>query len=90
MSRWDDPPEDFEPPECCGEFMDVDGRALVCATCGNRQEMPPDPREARDMAMEAKWEEEQERRLFEDDEATDYDYEADDLAFDAARERGLR
>lgn len=40
---WNDPPEIEEPPECCGDFMDVtDGGACVCPTCGKRIEPQPD------------------------------------------------
>ena len=40
---WNDPPEQFEPPECCEEIMDVanDG-ACVCLKCGKRIEPPVD------------------------------------------------
>lgn len=47
--RDDDPPDYPEPPECCGEIMDVDGQHLTCATCKRREEIvyddypePPD------------------------------------------------
>lgn len=44
---WNDPPEYPEPPECCGDIMDVteDG-ACVCPTCKKRIEpqQDPDPR----------------------------------------------
>ena len=31
--RDDDPPDYPEPPECCGEDMECDGRVVRCATC---------------------------------------------------------
>ena len=30
---WNDPPEEMEPPECCGEMMTVDGNVLRCEVC---------------------------------------------------------
>jgi len=47
---WNHPPEDpAEPPECCGEFMDVtDEGACVCKTCGKRIE--PEKYEAPDLS----------------------------------------
>ncbi len=40
---WNDPPEYPEPPECCGDEMNVteDG-TCVCAKCGKRIEPQPD------------------------------------------------
>jgi hypothetical protein len=40
---WNDPPDYPEPPECCGDCMDVkqDG-ACVCPNCGKRIEFTPD------------------------------------------------
>ncbi len=52
MNDWyNDPPDYPEPPECCGEIMDVDGNVLVCSICSKREEItypdypetPPDP-----------------------------------------------
>ena len=42
---WNDPPEEYEPPECCGEPMDIDPRtgACSCAKCGKRIEPKQDP-----------------------------------------------
>jgi hypothetical protein len=40
---WNDEPQGDEPPECCGDFMDVDGRVFVCPQCGRRVEFPADP-----------------------------------------------
>jgi hypothetical protein len=41
---WNDPPDTSEPPECCGDFMEViDSGACVCATCGKVIEPQPDP-----------------------------------------------
>ena len=42
---WNDPPEQWEPPDCCDEPMDLDEAtgALSCAKCGKRIE--PDPPE---------------------------------------------
>jgi hypothetical protein len=41
---WNDPPDDLDPPECCGEYMDVcEGTGIAtCATCGRRIEPEPD------------------------------------------------
>jgi len=41
---WNDPPEEPEHPECCGEYMDVceDTGIATCATCGRRIEPEPD------------------------------------------------
>lgn len=41
---WNDPPDDLEPPECCGEYMDVceDTGIATCATCQQRIEPEPD------------------------------------------------
>ena len=40
---WNDPPEYPEPPECCGDIMDVpDDGACVCPTCKKRIEPPKD------------------------------------------------
>jgi len=40
---WNDIPDYPEPPECCGDYMDVehDG-ACVCPKCGKRIEHVPD------------------------------------------------
>lgn len=36
---WNDPPETPEPPECCGDYMDIDTKgACVCGKCGKRIE----------------------------------------------------
>lgn len=42
---WNDPPEDYEPPECCNEPMDIDQTTgvLSCAKCGKRIEPKQDP-----------------------------------------------
>ena len=41
---WNDPPEEWEPPECCGEIMDVDGHGnCICEYCGNYIPWKPDP-----------------------------------------------
>ena len=40
---WNDPPEMPEPPECCGDIMDVtDDGACVCPKCKKRIEPPKD------------------------------------------------
>jgi hypothetical protein len=41
---WNDPPETPEPPECCGDYMDVDEKtgACSCPKCGKRIEPPAD------------------------------------------------
>jgi len=40
---WNDPPYEAEPPECCGDYMDVteDG-ACVCQKCKKRIESQED------------------------------------------------
>jgi hypothetical protein len=41
--RWDEPPEMPEPPECCGDFMDVlDDGIAHCPECGRKVEPVPD------------------------------------------------
>lgn len=42
---WNDPPDDCEPPECCGEFMDFNENtgACTCAKCGKIIEPQKDP-----------------------------------------------
>lgn len=41
---WNDPPDEEEPPECCGDIMDVnDDGVCVCPKCGKRIEPQPDP-----------------------------------------------
>ncbi len=86
MSCWDDPPEYPEPPDCCGAIMDEFGGVFACGYCGRTIEPPPEPQDARDAACEAKFEDMRERMA----EEEDYDFAADDLAYDAARERGSR
>jgi hypothetical protein len=40
---WNNPPEYPEPPECCGDFMDVEENGSCwCSTCGKRIEPMPD------------------------------------------------
>jgi hypothetical protein len=40
---WNDPPDYPEPPECCGDIMDVtDDGVCVCCACGKRIEPQPD------------------------------------------------
>jgi hypothetical protein len=39
--RDDDPPDEPEHPECCGEPMECDGRVLRCDTCLRCEELPP-------------------------------------------------
>lgn len=84
---WNDPPEQPDLPVCCEDFMDIleDGNA-VCGKCGKRIETrqeeyelpePDDTLEERDS----------EKEKFPEDT---YDYAADDLAFDAERERRLK
>ena len=32
---WNDPPEQYKPPECCDEYMEVDNDGnCKCLTCG--------------------------------------------------------
>lgn len=39
-----DPPDYPEPPDCCGDMMDVDDSGVcICLTCGKRIEPEPDP-----------------------------------------------
>ena len=41
---WNDPPETEEPPECCGEMMEVyDDGSCKCQTCGATVDPPVDP-----------------------------------------------
>jgi hypothetical protein len=41
---WNDPPEDYEPPECCNEPMDIKTTGVLsCAKCGKRIEPKQDP-----------------------------------------------
>lgn len=42
---WNDPPEQPEIPECCGDEMLVDEKtgAAFCHQCGKRIEPEPDP-----------------------------------------------
>lgn len=50
---WNDPPDECEPPECCGEEMDARGDgACVCLKCGNRSEPCPDIEPMEDAAIE--------------------------------------
>lgn len=40
---WNDPPEEYEPPECCGEFMEIDENGVcVCVSCERKIEPFPD------------------------------------------------
>ena len=40
---WNDPPEQDEPPECCGEMMEVyDDGSCKCLTCGATVDPPVD------------------------------------------------
>ena len=40
---WNDPPDYPEPPECCGDIMDVtDDGVCACPSCGKRIEPQPD------------------------------------------------
>jgi len=51
---WNDPPEYPEPPECCGDIMDVtDDGACVCPKCKKRIEpqQDPDPRAFADVEL---------------------------------------
>lgn len=48
---WNDPPEHPEPPECCGEIMDVlDDGSLACPHCGIAIP-PPDDIDAPDFGQ---------------------------------------
>ena len=41
---WNDPPEEPEPPECCGEMCEVtDDGIAFCPKCGKRFEREPEP-----------------------------------------------
>jgi hypothetical protein len=90
--RNDDPPDYPEPPECCGEEMDVDGQCLVCATCGRREEIiyddypdpQPDPVEELPDDFYAGPEKCPHGNNWGDCDACDY---LGDIAYDAARER---
>tara|TARA_B110000503_G_C7104053_1_gene395135 strand:+ start:167 stop:397 length:231 start_codon:yes stop_codon:yes gene_type:complete len=49
---WNDPPQDDEPPECCGEYMTVDeSGGCHCESCGRRIEPPKDAPEASDAEL---------------------------------------
>lgn len=40
---WNEPPDMPEPPECCGDFMDImDDGTAVCPECGHKVEPMPD------------------------------------------------
>jgi len=44
MDFWNNPPDDEEPPECCGEYMEIDDSTGVatCPTCHRRIEPADD------------------------------------------------
>lgn len=50
---WNDPPEEYEPPECCGEPMDIDSATGVCscAKCSRRIEPKLDPSPEPDVSV---------------------------------------
>ena len=39
---WNDPPDDCEPPECCGELMDVNETTGVCTCSICKKVIEPD------------------------------------------------
>lgn len=92
-TRDDDPPEYPDPPQCpkCELWetcVQQDGKTVECDACGYAWELPPEPD-----YTEAEIEESQERiaavlGITDDDKP--YDYAADDLAFDAERERRMK
>jgi hypothetical protein len=80
---WNDPPEQPEPPECCEDFMDMQANGdFICPTCGRVIQCEPDPGYAEMI--------DEELPEMEPLDLPDPDYHLSDLAFDAARERGMR
>ena len=87
---WNDPPEDFEPPECCDEIMDMDkSGACLCLTCGKRIEPQEDiqPEPDIDFSPEILNNSNKKCPHNKDYEDCDYCLHASDLAYDSARER---
>ena len=102
MSSYFDPPETHEPPECCGDPMNVpDDGTCVCETCGETVEVKPDIEPVLDFCStcqtdypckcEAMTPETPENCPHGNawGECDQCDHEGD-LAYDAARERGCR
>lgn len=89
----DEPPEIPEPPECCGDYMDVtDEGACVCPECGRRIEPQPD---VEPPATLEDWPDEPPQapeKCPHGNEWIDCDacMHASDLAYDAAREKAAR
>ncbi len=90
---WNDPPEHPEPPECCGEWMEIDtDGTCTCLACGETIEPVdyqdgPEPCGDEDVPEELA---EQDRVCphgkRENCDACDH---LADLAYDAARERSI-
>lgn len=92
---WNDPPCPPEPPECCGDIMDVDeSGACVCQKCGKRIEPEPDIDPFDDMPACAFGDRPEDCgnlcRHGNDPASCGTCMHESDLAFDAMRERRLR
>ena len=90
---WNDPPDHPEPPECCGDIMDVpeDG-ACLCPKCGKRIEPQQDIEPISDVPEEdfgniPEPETCPHGNAFGDCDACDH---AGDIAFDSAREQRFK
>lgn len=86
---WNDPPDEAEPPECCGDFMDCfnDG-SCKCPTCGKTIDPPADPDpswEVNDFPEELGYPQETKCPHGNAGECDRCDY-LSDIAYDAARE----
>lgn len=87
---WNDPPESPEPPECCGEFMEIGENGCWCPNCGgfiafrpeldfeppNLEEAYPEDPPIKETCPHGK-----------KPEHCDTFYFLSDLAYDASRER---
>jgi hypothetical protein len=97
---WNDPPEEYEPPECCDSYMGCTPEGvLFCEQCGKRIE--PDPGDmcsVLEAEMELYWEEEERyhSRAFEEHSKCPHGNEwhdcshcdfLSDIAYTASKER---
>jgi len=83
-----DPPEYDEPPECCGDLMNItDDGDCICPLCGRMiiPELPPEPPDDPRELEADYWHDELRDRKLEPEE--EYDFEKDDMNYDASRER---